>query len=389
MSAGTPASGERIRAILVSNFCPHYRVRTYETLARKMDVRCLFVSRGEEDYWDPQRGVQRGDFPHEYLEGLHLTSRLRVTPGLVSRLWRSDAEVIFMALADRFSVPVGYGLARLRRKSFVLWTGLWQHPRTRFHRLTFPLLRHIYTHADAVLVYGTHVRDYLIGLGVRPDRIFVADHAVDNAVYDRPVPAEARARLRAELGAAERKLVLYVGRLTESKGLSDLVQAAAAVADLKPQLVLVGDGRLRGELEAQAAALGVPARLVPHVAPAELYPYYAAADVLVLPSVTTPAGKEPWGLVVNEAMNQATPVVASTAVGAAAGGLVRDGETGLVFPEGDVSALAGALRRVLSDGALAQRLGRAGREAVSRHTNERMVAAFVAAAGRARGGDAL
>jgi glycosyltransferase involved in cell wall biosynthesis len=153
--------------------------------------------------------------------------------------------------------------------------------------------------------------------------------------------------------------------------------------------VLVGEGSLRGELEAQAAALGVPARFVRHVAPAELHPYYAAADVLVLPSVTTAAGKEPWGLVVNEAMNQATPVVASTAVGAAAGGLVRDAETGLVFPEGDASALAGALRRVLSDGALAQRLGRAGRQAVSRHTNERMVAAFVAAAKRARGGDAL
>jgi len=389
VTAEAAPRGERIHAILVSNFCPHYRVRTYETLARRMDVRFLFVSRGEEEYWDPRRGVQRGDFPHEYLSGFHLTPGLRVTPGLVSRLWTSDADVVFMALADRFSVLVGYGLARLRRKSFVLWTGLWQHPRTAFHRLTFPLLRHIYTHADAVLVYGTHVRDYLIGVGVRPDRIFVAEHAVDNAVYDRPVSAEDRARLRRELGAGERKVVLYVGRLTPSKGLADLVRAVAEVADLPPHLVLVGEGSLRGELEAQAAALGVTTRFVPHVAPTELYPYYAAADVLVLPSVTTTAGKEPWGLVVNEAMNQATPVVASTAVGAAAGGLVRDGETGLVFPEGDSSALARALRRVLADGALAQRLGRAGREAVSRHTNERMAAAFVAAAARARGGDAL
>lgn len=389
MTAAAAPGAARIRAILVSNFCPHYRVRTYETLARRMDLRCLFVSRGEEDYWDPRRGVQRGDFPHEYLDGFHLTSRLRVTPGLVTRLWRSDADVIFMALADRFSVPVGYGLARLRRKSFVLWTGLWQHPRSGFHRLTFALLRHIYTHADAVLVYGAHVRDYLIGLGVRPDRIFVADHAVDNAVYDRPVSSQERVRLRAGLGAADRKLVLYVGRLTPSKGLSGLVQAVSAVADLKPQLVLVGEGGLRGELEAQAEALGVAVCFVPHVAPAELYPYYAAADVLVLPSVSTAAGKEPWGLVVNEAMNQATPVVASKAVGAAAGGLVRDGETGLVFPEGDVAALAAALRRILSDAALAQRLGQAGRQAVSRHTNERMADAFVAAANRARGGDTL
>jgi glycosyltransferase involved in cell wall biosynthesis len=389
MTARVGPRAQRLRAILVSNFCPHYRVRTYELLAREMDVRFLFVSRGEEDYWDPRRGVQRGDFPHEYLSGFHLAPGLRVTPGLVSRLWRSDAEVIFMALADRFSVPVGYGLARLRRKSFVLWTGLWQHPRTRFHRVTFPLLRYIYTHADAVVVYGSHVRDYLVGVGVRPDRIFVAEHAVDNAVYDRPVSAEGRARLRDELGAGPRQVVLYVGRLAPSKGLADLVRAVADLADLKPLLVLVGDGALRAELEAQAAALGVATRFVPPVAAGEVYPYYAAADVLVLPSVTTTAGREPWGLVVNEAMNQATPVVASTAVGAAAGGLVRNGETGLVFPEGDSSALARALRCVLSDPALAERLGRAGREAVSRHTNERMVAAFVAAAARARRGDTV
>ena len=190
-------------------------------------------------------------------------------------------------------------------------------------------------------------------------------------------------------GGFSGKVVLYVGRLTPSKGLADLVRAAADVADVNPLLVLVGEGSLRGELETRANAAGVATRFVPHVAPSELYLYYAAADVLVLPSVTTAAGKEPWGLVVNEAMNQATPVVASTAVGAAAGGLVRDGETGLVFPEGDSSALARALRSVLTDGALAQRLGRAGREAVSRHTNARMAAAFVAAAARARRGDAL
>lgn len=389
MNAAAGERASRIRALFVSNFCPHYRVRTYETLARKMDVRFLFVSPGDEEYWDPRRGVQRGEFPHEYLRGFHLASGLRVTPGLVTRLWRSDVDLIFMALADRFSVPIGYGLARLRGKPFVLWTGLWQHPASFFHRLTFPLLRHIYRHSDAVVVYGSHVRDYLIGLGVRPERIFVAAHAVDNEVYGHAVPAEARSSLRADLGAGERRIVLYVGRLAPSKGLSDLVRATAGVADLRPVLVMVGEGTLRGALEAQAAALGVDARFVAHVAPTRLYLYYAAADVLVLPSVTTVAGKEPWGLVVNEAMNQATPVVASTAVGAAAGGLVRDGETGLVFPEGDSSALARALRRVLTDGALAQRLGRAGREAVSRHTNERMAAAFVAAAARARSGDTL
>ena len=81
----------------------------------------------------------------------------------------------------------------------------------------------------------------------------------------------------------------------------------------------------------------------------DLPTYLQASDVLVLPSVTTPRFLEPWGLVLNEAMAAGAAVVATTAVGAAAGGLVVDGETGLVVPEGDSVALADALDRLLAD----------------------------------------
>ena len=71
--------------------------------------------------------------------------------------------------------------------------------------------------------------------------------------------------------------------------------------------------------------------------------------MLVLPSITTPRFLEPWGLVLNEAMAAGTAVVATTAVGAAAGGLVLDGDTGLVVPERDATALAAALDRLVAD----------------------------------------
>ena len=67
----------------------------------------------------------------------------------------------------------------------------------------------------------------------------------------------------------------------------------------------------------------------------DLVIYYSISNVFVLPSVTTPAGKEPWGLVVNEAFNQGVPVVASEAVGAAAGGLVKDEINGFIIREQD------------------------------------------------------
>jgi glycosyltransferase involved in cell wall biosynthesis len=85
---------------------------------------------------------------------------------------------------------------------------------------------------------------------------------------------------------------------------------------------------------------------------------------VVLPSIPTRDYREPWGLVVNEAFDQGVPVIASDAVGAAAGGLVRHEETGLVVGAGDAGALAGALRRLHDDPALRARLGAAARTAV-------------------------
>ena len=76
----------------------------------------------------------------------------------------------------------------------------------------------------------------------------------------------------------------------------------------------------------------------------QLREVYAHADVLVVPSIPTASFREPWGLVVNEAMNRGMAVIASDAVGAAAGGLVRDGDTGIVVPAGDPRALAGCDR---------------------------------------------
>jgi glycosyltransferase involved in cell wall biosynthesis len=369
-----------VKLLFVTNLCPHYRVKTFETLARRVATHFVFYSSGSERYWNRQlHGRQTGDFAHEYLDGFSV-GPVRITPGLVARLWSTDADAVIKCVNGRFALPVTYLLCRLRRKPFVLWTGIWSHPRTPFHTLTFPLTRYLYRHADAVAVYGTHVRTYLIELGVAPERIFVAWHAADNAVYNQPVPPTALSELRRELALEARRVILYVGRLDAAKGLDHLIEACAQLSDLSVVLVLAGSGDAHASLLAQAKAAGLATRFVGPVPTQALYTYYALADAFVLPSITTARNKETWGLVVNEAMNQGVPVVTSAAVGAAAGGLVRDGDTGLVVPERDTAALAAALRRLLTEPGLAHRLGEAARQEVACWTNERMVEGFMAAA---------
>jgi glycosyltransferase involved in cell wall biosynthesis len=117
---------------------------------------------------------------------------------------------------------------------------------------------------------------------------------------------------------------------------------------------------------------------------ADLPVAYAASSFAMLPSIPTPRFREPWGLVCNEAMHQGKPVIATTSVGAVAGGLVLDEETGLVVAPGEARALAEAVERLLADESLRARLGERAKHAVASYTYDAMVEAFDRAISAAR-----
>lgn len=380
-----------MKIAFVTNICPHYRRPTFELLARRADTDFYFFSAGDEWYWQQAHGVERGGFRHQYLRGWRV-GRTRITPTLPWKLLRGGYDAYVKCINGKFALPATFLIARLRRKPFVLWTGIWMRLRTPTHRLIFPLTRFIYRHADAVVVYGEHVKRYLVSEGVDPARIFVAAHAVDNAAYSQPVDPAELAALRERLGLAPQgPVVLALSRLVAEKGYEYLLQAwAAAKASVERHaatLLIVGEGDERSRLEALAAELGLAGtvRFAGYVPARETRPYYALADLFVLPSITTASFKEPWGLVVNEAFNQGVPVIASDAVGAAAGGMVQPGINGLIVPERDSGTLARALADLLDRPDLRLSMAEAARATVGMWTNERMVEGFLQAVAAAAG----
>ena len=225
-----------------------------------------------------------------------------------------------------------------------------------------------YTEAARVIGVSEGVRQHVIAQGVPEERAVVVYNGVD---VSRFVPPP-------DLGAAKRAIGLepghlvvgVVARLSREKGHDWFLQAAASLAREFPQarFVLVGDGSRHAELAQRAANLGIEGQLVFAGYQAEIQRWLGAMDVLVLPSVT----HEGFARVLIEAGAMQKPVITSPVGGNAEA--VVDGETGLLVPVNDVEALSTALRCLLGDETLRQRLGRHARQRVeARFTVESMI----------------
>jgi glycogen synthase len=225
--------------------------------------------------------------------------------------------------------------------------------------------------ADRVIAVSGRMReDILKHFEIDPARVTVIHNGIDPARY---APTPAREALD-RLGVRE-PYVLFVGRITDQKGVFDLVEAAGALPG-DVQVVLCAAAPDTPEIEARLrhTVAGRPAiRWIGEMLPVDdMVQLYAHAAVFCCPSVY-----EPFGIINLEAMACEVPVVAS-----AVGGIlevVEDGVTGLLVPPSRPGELAAALNAVLSDGERARAMGRAGRARVERLFSWSSIAARTAA----------
>jgi glycosyltransferase involved in cell wall biosynthesis len=152
--------------------------------------------------------------------------------------------------------------------------------------------------------------------------------------------------------------VLYSGKFTPRKRPMDLIEAASRVRTALG-ILFVGDGPLRSALESEVLRRKLKyVRFVGFQNQSALPRFLAAADIFACPS-----SYESYGLAVNEAMCMELPVLATTAVSAAAD-LVRNGENGFLFPVGDVEALAQRLDQLAVSPEICGAMGRRSREMI-------------------------
>lgn len=219
--------------------------------------------------------------------------------------------------------------------------------------------------------YGTRSKEYIQSYGIDPEMIYspcqaaALPHAYDAAAILRRYRASPRRD-------GESPIFLFVGRLSKEKGLEDLLAAFRSVQQQLPKakLLFAGPGSERDWLQSQAAAWGLGSSLtfLGNQTSEEIGELLESSTALILPS-----RKEPWGLVVNEALSYGCPVVVSEVCGCVPE-LVLNGVTGYAFPAGDVAALREAMLRVISLNEDRLETAKRCMEVISQYTPERAAA---------------
>lgn len=230
------------------------------------------------------------------------------------------------------------------------------------------MARFAFDTAGLITTNASELRDAAVNdLGADPRKFDLMAYGVDPAALQ--PDATGVAELRGQLGIpADAVVLLAVGRMVYKKGFDYLLRAVALLKDADPRLfarlrlVMVGEGDLWAEWQALGRDLGLGETVcwIGNVPTARMGLYNNLADVAVMPAVSKPA----TGLAVSvlDAMSCGKPVVATRCAGNDIA--VLDRVNGLLVPEQDAAALAGALARLAADPALRVSMGAAGRRRI-------------------------
>lgn len=352
---------ERVRLTIVVSHPIQYQAPLYRRLARSSSVEplVLFLSdHGVSSSFDAGFG-QRVAYDVPLLDGYeHQFLRNRaprpnvsrfdglVNPSLLSRIDRRSTDVVlvhgwghaseWMALANCAARGIPY---LLRGEARADGDAALSRARAVLKRAA---LRPLVSKASGCLAIGRYNREFYLEYGASEKHLFDAPYSVDTERFEEAGErgrAERRERLRALDLDPDLPVVLFAAKLQPWKRPLDVVRAVARLP-IAVNLLFIGDGALRDELEAEAASL-TNARVLGFVNQTDIGTWYGLSDVYVLPS-----DREPWGLAVNEAMSAGAVPVVSDVVGCVPD--LVTAETGRTFPVGDVDGLAGALGNVLS-----------------------------------------
>lgn len=368
-----------IDVAIVTNIPTPYREGLFGRLANRDGINLTVYYCAESFQWR-NWSIETTDYDARFLSGIN-RGRVLFNPTIVSRLVRTDYDCVIVGGYSTPTALLSELTAAVTDTPLIIWVESHlrdernrnaSRPKLLFKRL---FVSGILKLCDGYVVPGKASKEYVVHYGAPPEAVFMAPTTCDVDWFERysKLSDDDRAALCERWNITETKLILYVGRITEKKGVETLLKAFTQLRESVDDvgLLLVGTGPLERTLSNTYDGDGIywlgyqPDERLPEI--------YGLVDLFVCPSVG-----DQWAVVVNEAMACGLPVVATENVGAAHD-LIEDGTNGWIIDAESVSALKTVFDDVFarSGDVDLEEMGVESRRIVDKYTHEDTVNGFL------------
>ncbi|MDO9045579.1 MAG: glycosyltransferase family 4 protein [Methanobacteriaceae archaeon] len=350
------------KILFVHNTIMWYRIPFFKLLKENYDVNFIFTYlEASNNIYDIKYFENLKELEFEFNScNAYLASEFRflnegIPIGLIKYLFFTNYDIIVDNLQS-LKVLISYAASKIRKKPLIIWSEGWNIPNNVFmDKLKIRFAKLILNNSNFVLVPGTKHAEYISNLGIDRKKIVIMPNVsmIDNTNL------EDIDTIKKKYGILEKDIILYVGRLIRRKGVHYLINGFSTLKKENKDSVLfiIGNGPCKEYLKELTEKLSISDSVffLDFIKNDELPSYYNASSVCVIPSITYETN-EPWGLVVNEAMQFQNPIIATEAVGSAYD-LVQNGKNGFLIPERDENAIYESLKRIIDDKELKKKMG--------------------------------
>ncbi len=356
----------KTRILFIHNTAMWYRRPFFNLLAQKYPIKYIFT------HLNVSKNIYNIELSNkivgmENLDYNVLKNYFKIAFGVIGESFGNYDVLVggsWDSLPELIETTFYFSVAKLRRKKFILWTEDWNwRIRSQKRRVVKVFARWIIKNSDAIVVPGNKHKECVIYMGSKPEKIFLMPNA-SNFSGDENISQKEVFSENPEF--KDKKIILFVGRLVEQKGVNYLLKAFLRIKKEieNTVLVIIGKGSHEQELKKIVRDLKIEndVYFLGQIDNQFLKHYYNMSEICVVPSITDNI-VDAWAFVVNEAMSCGKPVIASDATGSAFD-MIKNGKNGFIVPEKDSQALYDSIKTILSDEELTEEMGKNSKETV-------------------------
>lgn len=372
-----------INTALITNIPSPYRQGLFEELHRQkeLDLTVYYCARIESDRdWD----IAFGDYRYHVLKGLTLGKSFHINPAIISPILGRKHDAVILGGFYYPTLHFAALVSLIKGIPLILWNESNlvdcrnRGKKTILNRVKDKLMNFLAYRCGSFLVPGTASREYLAYYGAPENKIFIAPTTCDVEFF-RKVSREAKQNkysIKMRLGIKEKYLLIFAGRLVESKGVDLLLEAFLKLREINRNtgLIILGSGPLEDRCRKFCKTHELDSVYFTGFKQLEELPvYYGISDILVFPS-----RGETWGLVINEAMACGLPIITTYHVGAAYD-LVKPGINGTLVDSGSSEQLFSSIKTMLESPEILVSMGKASAAIISGWTHKEAARGIVKA----------